>query len=668
MLEQKDEPVVTLGIFAHANAGKTTITERLLYETKAIDEVGSVDDGTTVTDDLNVERARGISVRSALVNFNLPSLKKVQLIDTPGHIDFSAEVERAITVLDAAVLVISGVEGIEAQTYSVWKALRQKNVPVIIFINKMDRMGANYERVIEQLKTELDDAIVPIVNVQVVNGKITISDVPPLMLLDMLSKYDDECIDMYFKCVENNLTPNKDWLDHKIKYLLGKNVIYPVIGGSALKDVGIDNFVTCLDKLLPTFKRKIDADFSAFVYSVRIEESENLYTKILTGEISKRQAIQISSEESQKIKDIKDPSKKSHTSVDYARSGDIVILNGLTVPVGTMLGNFELKRVNFVKPLLTMCLKSDKMLEAVDALRILQKEDPYLTMHYNKLTGDVTVSLMGEVQAQVLEQILYDRFKLTASFVSPRIICKEAPTKEGIGKCSYTRVSGLTLKVKPLLEGSGVVFESEIPTGTLLRKYQRQVERLVMQYSEQGLKGWELTNAKVVLTDGYFDSMGSETIDFNISTPIALFRALRDARTRILEPVCRYNLKIDAKDTGAISQRLEARQSHFQIREGLDASVNLYGSAKLRNLISFQNEVRKLTSGRGEFTYELDSYQECSDQEEEIPFIGPDPRNENHFVVNEMGGSMINLDAQPTKKKNMSSKFAWQQLKKSLGR
>ena len=176
MLEQKDEPVVTLGIFAHANAGKTTITERLLYETKAIDEVGSVDDGTTVTDDLNVERARGISVRSALVNFNLPSLKKVQLIDTPGHIDFSAEVERAITVLDAAVLVISGVEGIEAQTYSVWKALRQKNVPVIIFINKMDRMGANYERVIEQLKTELDDAIVPIVNVQVVDGKITISE------------------------------------------------------------------------------------------------------------------------------------------------------------------------------------------------------------------------------------------------------------------------------------------------------------------------------------------------------------------------------------------------------------------------------------------------------------------------------------------------------------
>ncbi|MGI6679934.1 MAG: GTP-binding protein [Bdellovibrionota bacterium] len=664
----ENEPVVTLGIFAHANAGKTTITEKLLCETNEIKQPGKVDEGTTVTDNLKVEKERGISVRSALVNFKLPSLKKVQLIDTPGHIDFSAEVERAVSVLDAGILVVSGVEGVEAQTYTIWEALIKKNVPVIIFINKMDRKGASFNDVIKQLQDELSEAIVPIVNIKINNEKIILSDISPMTLLDKLSEFDDECVEMYMKCSDSKTFPEKKWLEDKIKDLLEKQKIFPVIGGSALQGDGIKEFVLCLDKFLPTFKRNETDEFSAIVYSIRVDKTEDLYVKILSGSVRKRQMVRISDEETQKITDIKVPSVLNNISVESAKSGDVVILNGLTVPAGTTLGNAKIKPIKFVKPLLNMSIKSNNMLKVVEVLRILQKEDPYLEFHYNKLTSEITISLMGEVQAQVIEQIAKERFNLEIQMVNPTIICKETPQKIGKAKCSYTKVSGLELEIEPLAEGSGFIFESKIPTGTLLRKYQRQVERLIMQYKEQGLYGWTVSDAKVSLVDGYFDSMGSQTLDFNIATPIAFFRALRNANTKILEPVCKFSLKAEEKDIGTISTRLEIKESNFRIRTGLGKYVYFEGTSRLENILSFQNEISKLTSGKGEFIYELHHYQECIDQSREIPFIGFDPRNEANFVVNQMGASMVPLDAVPTKKKNTSSKYAWKKLKKSLDR
>jgi ribosomal protection tetracycline resistance protein len=672
--KNKTRDVITLGIFAHANAGKTTLTENLLYNTGAIDHIGKVDDGDTVTDSLEVEKRRGISVKASLISFDIDNNKTIQLIDTPGHVDFSSEVERSMAVLDCAVIVISAADGLEAQTYSLWKNLSKKDIPIIFFVNKMDRMGADYCNIIKQLRKEFSPNIASIIDVnKSKKGSITFSNPDDDDLLGCLSNIDDDILKEYVFSIDNKTKINKEWLDKKIYNLIQKQYFYPVIGGATLKNVGSKNLLDILSKYIFPYKREIDNSFCGFIYSVKVDgRIKHSYIKILTGEINIRDNINVGEGEFQQIKSIRKYSKGQLVSVKNAQSGDIVILTGLNVPCGSFVGekgNSKLREQAFVKPLLNMNVnsiddKSDNKL--MDALKVLNEEDPYLNLRYNKRTKNILVTLMGEVQAQILETMLKERFGVEAVISNPVVICKEKPYKVSVGLASYTTVSAVSFKISPLEKGMGIVYKSETPTGTLHKKYQSQIKKLVKRYLKQGIYGWEVVDAEVILVDGKFDSMGSETHHFNIATPIALFRALKNSNVKVLEPICSFYLKVNKEHVSKVSQYLYDKGASCIVQNAANKKTNIKGEGRLSELLNLPVDLNKMTSGYGECFFEISKYRKAISYKEN-EYIGPDPRNETTFIIKDMDSSLRPLDAKFKKKiKGSSSKYMIAKRKKRI--
>lgn len=668
-MDREGKKKLTLGIFAHANAGKTTITEHLLYHTNVIEKVGRVDSGNTVTDNMKVEQERGITVRDSIVSFELKN-KTIQLIDTPGHVDFSAEVERAISVLDGAVLVISGVEGLEAQTYTIWRALREKNVPVILFINKMDRKGANYEKVLAELQNNLDIPTLTLTHVvQNDDGSLTINPSSLDDIIEEISMVDDEILERY---LNGEILDTNDIATKIIEHSHNCD-IFPVIGGSALIDVGIEDLVDAISRYIPTTKKK-DNSLSAFVFTIRMDNNgKNAYIKILDGSLGIRDVVELGEEKSGKVKSLFVADGSKLVPVDRVYSGDIAIVQGLDVKCGQIIGNTEgLDRyISFVKPLLTMEVKAvneSDTIELMNALRILNEEDPYLDVRYNDKTNSIYCSLMGEVQAQIVKTLLKERFDIDVTIENPIIIHKEVPTIVASAKATYTSVSGIGIEVTPLTRGSGFKYVSKVSTDFLHIKYQRQVERLINYYSKQGLNGWELTDIEVALIDGQFDSMGSDPMHFNIITPIALFRALKAAKMKLLEPILKFIITLPEKDLSNIIKILSSKNSTYEITKNFDGIITIEGEAPAASMMNFPLELSMNTSGRGTYTSYIYRYDISRTQDATIEYIGPDPRNETTFVIGDMKASMEPLDRTLMKKKKESrSKFARQQKEKEYG-
>ena len=670
-MNRKNEKVLTLGIFAHANAGKTTITEHLLYHTNVIQKVGRVDSGNTVTDNMKVEQERGITVRDSIVSFKLNG-KNIQLIDTPGHVDFSAEVERAINVLDGAVLVISGVEGLEAQTYTIWRALQEKNVPVIIFINKMDRKGADYDKVVSELQNNLKIPTLTLTHVyQEKDGKLSIIPSKIEDIIEELSMVDDEILEKYI----NGENIDNGWLSSKIINLTHENKIFPTVGGSALIDVGINDLVDSIARYLPTTSKKLEEEMSAYVFMIRVDANgKNAYVKVLNGSFNIRDIITTNEDKTEKIKNIMISDGSKMISVDTVYSGDIAIVSGLDVKCGQIIGNNVGldKYISFVKPLLTMevrALDNKDTIELMRALKILNEEDPYLDVRYSERTNSIFCSFMGEVQAQIVKTLLEERFNIKVSIENPIVIHKEVPTTSAKAKASYTCVSGIELEVSPLERGSGFKYVSKLSTDFLHLKYQRQIERLINYYSKQGLNGWELTDMEVALIGGQFDSMGSDPMHFNIITPLALFRCLKQANIKLLEPISKYIITTPENSITAVIKLISSKNSIYKITNCFEGIITIEGEAPSANMMNFPLELSMATSGRGTYTSYISKYEISKSQDAKIDYIGADPRNETTFVINDMKSSMEPLDETLMKKKKESrSKFARMQKEKEYGK
>lgn len=651
----------TLGIFAHANAGKTTVTENILYKTNVIHKIGRVDSGNTVTDSMSVEKERGITVRSSVVSFNIGN-KEIFLIDTPGHVDFSAEVERAINTLDGAILVVSAVEGVEAQTYTIYEALKKKNVPVIVFINKMDRVGANYLKTIEELKEKLNIKLLPIYNVDVNDEKILVNKQDVDSIMNSLVEYDDLLLDKY---LADSISIKE--IEERIYQLSREGKISVAVGGTALKEVGIDELLECIDKCFPIIDRNSKSDFSAYVYMVRQENNIlRNYIKILSGELKVRDEIMIEDGEKEKIVSIQIPDGSNFIPVDSAHAGQIVSITGISAKSGELIGNQDLKAeyISFVKPMLNMQVLPENMDELHDlykALKILELEDPYLNVCASANNEKkIFVNLIGEVQGQILKTVIKERFNIDVDLVHANIIHLEAPTQIGFGEASYTRDSKIEFKVCPLPRGSGFQYESRLSTDYLLRKYQRQTERLVRKYAKQGVFGWEVTDALVILVNGRFDSMGSDPKDFNIAVPLALMRALKECKEVILEPISEYYVVIPRNTMNEVTLELSARNAFYEIVSENLEMITLHGEIPTKKISNFSVILNKLTSGRGIFSNKIKKYTESIDQTVENDFFNFDPRNEVKFVVTEMGGDINNLDVAVSKKRKASrSKFKW---------
>lgn len=621
---------LTLGIFAHANAGKTTITEQLLVKTGTKAEVGRVDFGTTTTDNMEIEKQRGITVRAGLVSFETEN-KVFQLIDTPGHIDFVPEVEKSATVLDVAILVLSGVEGVEAQTKEIYKILEARDIPIIIFVNKMDRLGANLNKTVKEIKNNLTNKAVLIEDASIAN---------------ILADFDDEILSAL---VENKIL-SKGEIAQKVNSLTSEKKIIPIYSGSGLKELGIDNLLRALDKI--EIKQDNLDELSAFCFRNRLENGERkTFVKVLGGTIRVKDKIEVAGEK-QTIQKIEILNGLGFKNTAEITSGDIAILYGVKIDTFEYIGKKGNIKINTTDrtffSVSVVPQKQEDKLKVIEALKNIEVEDTTINLRLVENSSEIKIDIIGDVQAEIIKSILEREYNLKVEFDNQKVIFKETSAQNGIGRASYTGASMVELKVVPTALGSGVNFKSECNKNILIDKYQKQVERLALRYAKSGFFGVNLTDCDIVLTTGKYDSAGSEPMHFNMATPIALARAIKDSKPYLLSPYSKAILKIP-NSTKDVMNFINEQNLKVESIETTENESKIVCSGYLENIYELQKKIKKLTSGFGKIEVSHEGFKRYY-KDTDLTFSVDSPFNEENFIINVMKGSLQNLDRQPRRR------------------
>ncbi|MEV0270330.1 translation factor GTPase family protein [Hamadaea sp. NPDC050747] len=551
---------MNLGILAHVDAGKTSLTERLLLAAGVIDVLGSVDAGSTQTDSLELERRRGITIKSAVVSFVVDGTV-VNLIDTPGHPDFIAEVERVLGVLDGVVLVVSAVEGVQAQTRVLFRTVRRLGLPVVVFVNKTDRAGADVPRVLAQIRSRLSPALVPM--------PVDVSSAA-----DVLSRHDDGVLASF---VDGTLT--EAGILSSLRVLSRAGVVQAAYAGSAITGDGVDVLLRGLPGLLPSRCAPVDGPVSGVVFKVErgVNGEKIAYTQILSGSLRVRDRIPVRGAEAKvtAIQVFDDGAAVPRTS---AEAGRIAKVWGLTdVRIGDTLGSVPAEGGgHFAPPTLeTVVVPVDPAHQGRlhVALTQLAEQDPLINLRKDDVRQEFFLSLYGEVQKEVIQTTLAEQYALDVEFRETTTLCIERPVANGaavefIAKEPNPFLATVGLRVDPGPPGSGVTFQLGVELGSMPYSFFKAVEETVHETLQQGLHGWPVTDVAVTMTHsgywarqshahGTFDkSMSSTAGDFRNLTPLVLLAALRQAGTEVLEPVHRFDLEFPVDVLSAIPAAL----------------------------------------------------------------------------------------------------------------
>ncbi|MFF2140294.1 GTP-binding protein [Streptomyces sp. NPDC058193] len=576
---------VNLGILAHVDAGKTSLTERLLHHAGVIDAVGSVDDGSTRTDSLALERQRGITIKSAVVSFAVDGVT-VDLIDTPGHPDFIAEVERVLGVLDGAVLVVSAVEGVQAQTRILMRALRRLRIPTLVFVNKTDRRGARCEGVLADIARRLSPSVVAMGSVEDAGSRsartraLTAGD-PAFVtaLTDLLTTHDDDLLAAY---VEGTAGVPYGRLRERLAAQTRRALVHPVYFGSAATGAGVAELTAGITEFLPGAGQGTAGPASGTVFKVeRGPAGEKIaYARMFSGEVRIRERVRLLGDGDQearegKISAITVFDNGTDVPGDALPAGRIGRLRGLhTVRIGDTIGETcgRPARSHFAPPTLetvvTPCRRQDRGALHI-ALGHLAEQDPLIGVRRDAVRQEVSLSLYGEVQKEVIQATLADEYGIEVGFRETTTICLERPAGTGaavefIDVEPNPFLATVGLRVQPAAFGSGVEFRREVELGSMPYSLMRAVEDTVTETLSQGIHGWRVTDCTVTLThSGYwprqshahavFDkSMSSTAGDFRNLTPLVLMEALRRAGTTVYEPMHRFRAELPADTLGPL--------------------------------------------------------------------------------------------------------------------
>ena len=615
-------PSLNLGILAHVDAGKTSLTERLLHAAGVIDELGSVDAGSTQTDSMALERRRGITIRSAVVSFVVGGVT-VNLIDTPGHPDFIAEVERVLGVLDGAVLVISAVEGVQAQTRVLMRTLRRLRIPTLIFVNKTDRRGADPARVFREITTRL----APAVRADLTNA------------LETLAEHDDSLLAAY---VDGTPVPAE-----VLEQTLARRTsdVHPVFFGSAITGAGVDALMTGLTSLLPAASES-DGPPSGTVFKVeRGPAGEKIaYVRMFDGVL--------------RLRDRLPAGKVTAISVFGAdgaatevRAGRIAKLWGLTgIRVGDTIGTPRTgERHHFAPPTLetvvTPLRRSAKgALHA--ALTQLAEQDPLINLRQDG--AEIAVSLYGEVQKEVIGATLLDEYGIAVDFQETTTIHIERPAGVGsacelIGRGPFLATVGLRVEPGPV--GSGVRFQLEVELGSMPYAFFVAVEETVHATLTQGLHGWAVTDIVVTMTHsgywarqshahGTFDkSMSSTAGDFRNLTPLVLMAALAQAGTRVYEPMHRFRLELP-EDVYSTVLPVLVRHRAIPLTTSITGTTAVVaGDIPAERVHALSQRLPTLTRGEGVLESTFDHYQEVGGVVPTRPRSDHNPLNRKEYLL-----------------------------------
>ena len=605
----------TIGIFAHVDGGKTTFSESLLYNTNVIKNKGRVDHKDTFLDSHSIEKERGITIFSDIGIFDYKD-NKYFLIDTPGHVDFSPEMERSISVLDYAVLIISAVEKVQGHTITIWELLKKYNVPTFIFINKIDRVGASLDETLTSLKYEITDDIIFM-------DSETLSE----EAIEAIAEKDDKLLELYF-----DTGFDKNLWNKKLKELIKQREIFPVFKGSALLDEGVKEFFEAFDSL--TYTSTKDGDFKGRVFKVRYDEKGNRITfiKALSGQIKTKDDININVDGEilrEKINELRIYNGTKYILSDNAKCGDIFAVVGInSLKAGDSIG-FDDKLNIITKATLSAKVIYDEKLnpnEVFKIFRILESEDNSLSVVWNEDIKELSISIMGKIQLEVLEEVLKERFNLKVEFAPPRILYKETIEGSSLG-CGHFEPLGHYSEVHLLLEegkrDSGLIFENKCHADDLTTGNQNLIRTHIFEKEHKGiLTRSPITDMKITLVTGRAHNKHTSGGDFRESTKRAIRQGLEDAKVKILEPYYAFSITTITENLGRVLADVQKLKGTFQAPENLNENIiRIKGRGPVKTFMEYPLEFVSFTKGKGNLNLIFDGYDTCHNEAEVIEEI-----------------------------------------------
>lgn len=602
-----------IGIFAHVDAGKTTLSEQLLMHSGAIRRAGSVDEGTAHTDNLPVEQRRGISVKATCVSLTWQDTN-INLIDTPGHVDFSAEVERSLWALDAAVMVVCAVEGVQPHTETLFHALREQAIPTLFFLNKTDREGADVGRALAQIHRLLTPDAVLMADENAVT--------------EFVCAQDDALLEQYLS--GETLPP--EIIHARLTDMTRRAAAYPVYSGSALRDEGVLPLLDAMVDFLPPPAPQGD-DLSGVVFASTQDRvlGRGVWVRLYAGAIENRAPITLpagidplTGEEKLVQRKITQIRRVDGADAGSLTAGEIGVVYGLgDIKVGQILGDEALlpRRVepgHLRTPLITVQAIPDKP-ENMQALRIaceaLSAEDPLLQVRYAKALNELQLHVMGTIQLEIIQELLDTRFGMKVRFSKPAVIYRETIAKAASGFVAYTMPKPcwaiMRFEIEPAPRGSGVTFRSTVPVRDILARYQHQVEQALPLALHQGRLGWQVTDVNITLTEGNYHQVHTHPLDFIVATPWGIQDGLARGGSTLLEPILETRFLLPPDCVGRVMSDVALMRGEVTETQTDADRVLMTTLIPVATSVDYAATLASVTSGRGSMSVKLHGYRDC---------------------------------------------------------
>jgi len=617
-----------IGVLAHVDAGKTTFSEGLLYHTNTIRERGRVDHKDSYLDNHEIEKERGITVFSGQAVMEYKG-DTYYLIDTPGHVDFSPEMERSIMVMDYAITIISAVEGVQGHTETVWHLLKKHNIPVFFFINKTDRIGADWDRVAEEIRVNLTENLCHLHN--------SLDKDLPEELIEFLAERDERLLELYMEGRYDKAL----WINY-MKKAIKRNSIYTYANGSALQNQGITEFLDNLHQLTET--NYYDDGFTGRIYKIGHEKNGNriTYLKMLSGSIRVRDEIMYNCGEDEvreKITQIRIYNGEKYKTLDCAVAGQLIGITGLSrtwagqglgnanhVPEYDMMPSLKSK-VIFAPPI--------NIKEVVKVFKMLNEEDPSMNVTWEERLQELHIQVMGPIQLEILEKIIKDRFDLPVKFGKPDVIYKETISGEVVGYGHFEPLghyAEVHLKIEASLKNKGIEFESLCHSDCLTKGNQNLVRSHIYERGHRGLlTGSPLTNLRISLLTGRAHNQHTSGGDFRQATYRALRQGLEKANRVLLEPYYNYKIKVDLDYIGRVLSDIQKAKGSFEAPETIGSYAIISGRVPVATFMDYPQELVALTAGKGMINLLNGGYDQCHNSEEVIQRIGYDKDADSEY-------------------------------------
>jgi ribosomal protection tetracycline resistance protein len=651
-----DKTILTIGVLAHVDAGKTSIAESLLHHSGTTTSLGSVDKGSAITDGLTMEKNRGISIKASSVNFSWKH-RLFQLVDTPGHIDFSAEVDRSLSILDGVILVVSAKEGVQAHTLNLWESLIERKLPVIIFFNKIDRAGVDVERVFLDFQKDLG------VRLFALNyPDVSHPDNPKLLsftncahhtnstILDTSMENLAECDETFLSQYLEGEISNLEQVLEKGKQNIKTRALYGSLFGSAKLGLGIEELLNSITALIPQPKSYYSTT-AAKVFKVIFDKKKGrlAYIKSYGSTLKSKDFIRSQQlDKDIKINQIFKPLLGDLVQSSELRKGEIgIITTSDSILPGDVLGSENLKdqysKISEAVLGVEVIPKDVKDYQKLgEALEILNIEDPILDFKWFKEEKEFHLKILGPIQTEVLKENLIQRWAVEAEFHKPKVIYKETPSKSAQGYVRYWMPKPcwaiMTFLIEPAPLGSGVSFTSNVRTSDISNKYLNEVRRAIPWSLKQGILGYEVTDISITLIAGTEHTVHSNPGDFLLATPMGLLKALENAGTDLLEPMYAFEIKANQDLLGPISSDLN--QMNAQIDAPLFETdfFIITGRVSVAAAIDYAIKFNVTTSGKGRLKLTLDGYKKTTTSDDKIrSYKGVSPLDESQWILHMRG-------------------------------